>query len=100
MKFFDVASLGEKTVVSLCDGKCLGFVCDVRFTCDEGKVAAIIVSPETGIFCFKGGENIVIPWDKIECIGEDTILVKISHGDCCHDECDCRGKGKRRFLWF
>ena len=55
MRLFDVASLGEKTVVSICDGKCLGFVCDVKFTCDEGRITALVVSPDTGVFCFKGG---------------------------------------------
>lgn len=100
MKLFDVRSLGEKTVVSLCDGKCLGFVCDVKFTCDEGKAVAIVVSGEGGLFCFSRGENIIIPWDKIECIGEDTVLVRVASGECKRDECGCHGKEKRRFLWF
>lgn len=97
MKIIDTATLGEKNVINLCDGKCLGFVCDVQFTKDEGKIVALIVPKDTGIFSFGKCEKIIIPWDKIECIGEDAILVRISPSECC---CQENGKGKRRFMRF
>ena len=99
MKTIDLATLADKCVINLCDGRNLGCVCDIRFTCDEGKICAIIVPKEQGIFTFGKCENIVIPWDKVECIGEDAILVRISVSECCDDACCDKGRGKKHFLF-
>ena len=64
----------EKEVVNVCDGKKLGCVGEIEFNVCDGKLTAIIVPLETGFFG-TGKERIVIPWDKIVCIGEDVILV-------------------------
>lgn len=99
MRISDLEALGDKCVINLCDGKNLGYTCDVRFSCDDGRICALVLPKEQGIFTFGKCENIIIPWDKVECIGEDAILVRININEC---ECECRGKEKdkkKRFFW-
>ncbi|MBQ8208461.1 MAG: YlmC/YmxH family sporulation protein [Clostridia bacterium] len=91
MNIIDLATLGEKSVINLCDGKDLGFVCDIRFTRDEGRICSLVIPKDGGLFSFGKCENIIIPWDKVECIGEDAILVRINISEC---KCECEGKGK------
>jgi len=62
-------------VINLCDGKILGRICDMDIETDCGRVTAIIIKPEKGIFCWTD-ETIRICWEQIRCIGEDTILVE------------------------
>lgn len=63
--------LKNKEVIDICDGRRLGFVCDIEVDVCTGCVHAIIVP--TGGF-FKGGE-LVICWCDIKKIGDDIILV-------------------------
>ena len=70
----------EKEVINSCDGRRLGYVNDIQFDVCDGRITAIVVPVKGGFFgC--GGESIVIPWDKIQKIGEDVILVDAS--GCC-----------------
>ena len=76
--------LRDKDVVNICSGKILGFVCDADFDKDCGKICAVFVSEK--FFSVNPAKNLLrIPWDKIRCIGEDTVLVSIDNGDC--DSC-------------
>lgn len=78
-----MTSLKSKDVIRLCDGKSLGCVSDIRFDSCTGCVVALCVFTDNGSFLPFGGEELVIPWSKIHCIGEDAILVSIQ-GDECH----------------
>ena len=73
-------SIREKEVINSCDGRRLGYVCDIEFDVCDGRITAIVV-PTKGGFLGCGGENIVIPWEKICKIGEDIILVDAE--GCC-----------------
>ena len=55
-----------------------GFVHDVCADLQNGKINYIIV-PGNAKFLniFAGNNDIVIPWEKIKCIGDDLILVEI-----------------------
>ncbi len=90
------ADLRDKEVINICDGKRLGYAIDVEFDLCEGRICALIVPGECNMLGFGRGDDIVIPWDKIERIGEDTILVRVSElifrDGCCPDE---RKKKKR-----
>ena len=85
MAIWDLETLGEKCVINLCDGKDLGFVCDVRFSSEDGRICAFVVPKCCGIFSVGKCDSLIIPWEKVECIGEDTILVRLSPADysCC-----------------
>lgn len=63
-----------KEVINIRTGERLGFVGDLRIECRTGRVTDIIVP--VGIrLPFIKPEEYVIPWDAIEKIGEDAILV-------------------------
>ena len=67
----------EKEVVNVCDGRRLGCVSEVEFNVCDGKLTAIVVPSGNGTFGFGCKEKIVIPWERIERIGEDVILVNV-----------------------
>ena len=73
--------LREKEVINLCDGARLGYPSDFEFDMSDGRILALIIPGERGFFGACKNRDIVIPWCKIECIGEDTILIKLSASD-------------------
>ncbi len=73
-------NIREKEVINSCDGRRLGYVSDIEFDICDGRITAIVL-PSKGGFLGCGGENIVIPWEKIQKIGEDIILVDAE--GCC-----------------
>ena len=91
MERFSTCEMRQKEVVNLCDGVRLGCPIDFEFDICNGRITAIIVPRSSGVFGILRGEDIVIPWNKIECIGKDAILVKISP-----DEYRDRDKDKKR----
>lgn len=82
----------DKEVIST-DGRRLGFICEIEFDVCDGRITAIVVRAEGGLLGVKKGEEILIPWDKIQKIGEDIILV-----DCIDlsplDRPGCHGRRK------
>ncbi len=88
----NASELREKEVVNTCDGKRLGYICDYRIDTDCGKICAIFVSEQ--MFGLLGGKNpLCIPWEKIVCIGEDTVLVQMPSVRC--EPCEGRREKKR-----
>jgi len=71
----------QKEVINVCDGRRLGYICDVDIDFESGVIKAIVV-PGPGRFLglLGGGEDIIIPWDNITKVGIDTILVELNEG--------------------
>jgi len=68
----------HKEVINITDGRRLGYVQDVTADLESGTITSIIVPGSNKQFnFFQSAEDIVIPWNKIHCIGEDIILVEI-----------------------
>ncbi|MCI8479768.1 MAG: YlmC/YmxH family sporulation protein [Oscillibacter sp.] len=68
--------LRRKEVINICDGCRLGFVADVDVRIPEGQVIAIVVNGPAKFFgLFGRGEEFYIPWDCIQRIGDDIILI-------------------------
>ena len=68
----------HKEVINITDGRRLGFVQDVTANLETGIITSIIVPGNAKLFnLFSSNNDIVIPWEKIKCIGEDIILVEI-----------------------
>ncbi len=66
----------RKEVISIKDGKRLGFVQDVTADFKTGTIKEIIVPGNTKFFnIFSAGNEVIIPWSSITTIGEDVILV-------------------------
>ena len=68
----------RKEVININDGKKLGCVQDVCADLETGMITSIIVPGENKFTSmFSNKNDIVIPWEKIHCIGDDIILVDI-----------------------
>ncbi|MDR0287268.1 MAG: YlmC/YmxH family sporulation protein [Clostridiales bacterium] len=73
-----IASFKQKEVVNINDGKRLGFVSDVDVNFEDGKLEAIIVAGAGKVLGVMGKDSeLVIPYEKIDRIGEDIIIVNI-----------------------
>lgn len=70
--------LKNKEVINICDGHRLGFVIDGQLDVISGKIISVIVPGECNFLGISKGDDIIIPWECIERIGDDIILVKIS----------------------
>ena len=68
----------HKEVINITDAKRLGYVQDVTADLKTGVITSIIVPGNNKVFnIFSSNNEIVIPWDKIKCIGDEIILVEI-----------------------
>ena len=81
MERFNTCTLRNKEVINLCDGARLGSPTDFEIDVCDGKIISLIIEGQGGFLGFGSADDIVIPWCKIECIGEDAILVKVSQND-------------------
>lgn len=72
-----LSDLRDKEVISVQNGSCLGCVSDLEFDSCSAKIIAIVIYGKSRLFGLLGrDDDIVIPWDDIQCFGEDTVLVK------------------------
>ena len=89
--------LRSKEVVNVKDGSRLGRVDDIEIDTGTLKVLSLVVYGRLRFFGLFGREDdMVIPWEDIEIIGEDTILV-------CWQEGSRMGSDTRRSFresWF
>ena len=68
----------HKEVINITDGRRLGFVQDVTANLESVAITSIIVLGTNKLLGFFSSANdIIIPWEKIKCIGDDVILVEI-----------------------
>ena len=85
-----IAELQCKEVVNLCDGCRLGYVSDVVVDICSGRLVALVVPGKNAMFSWiTKEEDYVIPWDKIEKIGDDIILVRFDKQQT-QEKCDCK----------
>ena len=79
------SEFGQKEVVNISDGKCLGCVCDIGFDPCDGKIRDIILKgPPKWFHCIGYDSEYVIPWDRIIRIGPDVILVEVCMDKILH----------------
>ena len=85
-----VSDLKNKDVINICDGERLGYVIDVEVDIHNGRLMSIIVPGDNRLFCIKQN-RFRISWDKIERIGNDTILVNLPIRNSKKPEkCECK----------
>ncbi len=91
-----IADFRDKEVVNICDGRRLGYVIDVEFDINTGKILSLVLPGKGGLFLFGHCDDIYIDWCKIQRIGDDIILVDIGHELPC-GKCDV-AHSKRKFF--
>jgi len=86
-----IDDMRHKEVINVKDGMRLGTVCDLEIDTSTARVAAIVIYGRLRFFGLFGREDdIVIRWQDIQVIGDDTILVNYNSF--------CRTKGPPRGL--
>ena len=71
------SELKQKEVVSLCDGRRLGYITDAIID-KNGNIEAFIVPGQYGVMAvFNKGNEVIIPWCKMVRLGDDVILVDV-----------------------
>lgn len=98
MKKISTAALRELEVINLCGGERIGYPCDFEFDLDDERILSIIVPSSESVSIFGKREEYVIPWCKVECIGEDAILIKMPQNEIA--DCCCSSKGVKKRGWF
>lgn len=72
-----IADLQCREVINVCNGERLGYINDVELDINTGRLVAIVVPGQWSISSlFSKGDEYVIPWNQIEKIGGDIILVR------------------------
>ena len=93
MERFSTFDLRQKEVISINDGKRLGYPSDFELDLSDGRILSLLIPRYCGFFGWRRAEDLIIPWNKIECIGEDAILVRITEAECIFPE-----KRRKRIL--
>lgn len=71
-----IADLRNKQVVCVKNGCVLGYVSDVDINTESGKLESLVIFGRLRFLGVLGREeDIVIPWDEIKVIGQETVLV-------------------------
>ena len=80
-----ISDMQEKEVINVCDGKRLGYVDDLEIDTCTAQITALVISGCNHLFGLLGRDSdIVIKWQDIEVVGEETILVNFTcpSGNC------------------
>ena len=80
-------------VINLCDGGKLGYPSALELCAEDGRVTALIIPRESGFWGLGKAEQYRIPWCRIECLGEDTVLVKLTAAEL--NDCLVKSKGRK-----
>ncbi len=94
MRETTTADLFCMEVINLCDGGRLGYPNSLELCVEDGKVTALIIPKDCGFLGFGKSEHYRIPWCRIECIGEDAVLVKLTAAEL--QGCLRKGSGKKK----
>ena len=84
MKCCSFLELSGKEVINLCTGEKLGRICDIEINTNDRTVISIVIPGHGGVLGFGKATELIIPWCKIECIGEDAILVRLTSEEFSH----------------
>lgn len=71
------SELRRKEIINVCDGARLGCVCDLELDDCTGQICSLIVPGPARLWgLIRGSDELVIPYCKIQKIGDDVILVR------------------------
>ena len=70
------SDLKHKEVISEIDGTRLGYVDDIIMETKTSSVVAFVIFARIFFFgIFGKAEDYIIPWEKIQLIGEDAVII-------------------------
>ncbi len=73
-----VSELRDKEVINLYNGQRMGYISDFEVDLEKGSLVGVIIPGENKVMSFFSKSNdIIIQWNKIVKIGNDTILVNL-----------------------
>ena len=88
---YSLGRLKEKEVINLNNGEKLGFVDDIEFESETGRVEDLIIMGRSRFMGLFGKEDdIILSCDDIELIGKDTILVRYNDTNLHSEAADLR----------
>ena len=74
-----IYDLRRKEVINIKNGLRIGFVSDVDIDLCSAKIVSIIIYGKLKLFGLLGRyDDIIIKWEDVSVVGEDTILVNFS----------------------
>lgn len=72
----NMETLCRKQVINICNGNRVGYVYDISFDSQTACICELIIEPDS-VFSWKAAQRkLVIPWNCIRVIGDETILVQ------------------------
>ena len=91
-----LAQLRDKDVINLCNASRIGYIYEIEFDSCTGQICSLVLCRDSGWLLFKKEDDLVLPWTRIECIGEDAVLVKISEDELLTLDVKATSKRKNR----
>ena len=91
-----LAQLRDKDVINLCNASRIGYIYEIEFDSCTGQICSLVLCRDSGWLSFKKEDDLVLPWTRIECIGEDAVLVKISEDELLTLDVKATSKRKNR----
>ena len=78
-----ICQLRQKEVINICTGTRMGFISDLEFDLETGRIIAIIVPGPCKLWGILGrAHEFVIPFQCITNVGPDIVLVEIDEKEC------------------
>jgi len=75
---FRITDMRSKEVINITNGERMGYIYDIMFSVETGRITAVILPGENKMFGFFGrSDDIIIPWDKVKKVSNDMILVEM-----------------------
>ncbi len=74
-----ISDLRLRDVINTVDGKRLGAIKDIDLDLEEGRIKSLILPGISNRFfsLFARNDELVVPWENIQKIGVDVILVNV-----------------------
>lgn len=74
-----LSQLKSKEVIALDGGRRLGHISDVEIDFERSCIVALVLPEERGrMIFFEPRQERCIPWEQVERVGEDVVLVRES----------------------
>ncbi len=87
-----ITDMHNKDVINVCDGQRLGYVDDVEVDTCTAQLVSIVIRGRNKCFGILGKEeDVIIGWNEIEIIGEETVLVR-HQASCCPTKKSAAGR--------